>query len=223
MKTPPSYIRFIPCWIVTLIVPFLIMVAIIRLLLTPLFLQIEYHTPNFPADPYGFTQSDRLHWAPYAVNYLVNNASSSYLADLKKPDGTPLFNANEVGHMLDVKNLVQFVLRGWLICAAVLLLIGLWAWRSYWLIDFWHAVGRGGWLTVGLLIALLVIVLTSFDSLFIEFHRIFFPGGNWEFPTSDTLIRLFPLRFWQDCFITVGSLSLIIGLALGIPLSRKSR
>lgn len=221
MRTPPSYVRVILGWIFTLIVPFLIMIAIVRLLLTPLFLQVEYHTPNFPADPYGFTISDRLHWAPFAVNYLVNNAGSSYLADLKLPDGTPLFNPDEVGHMVDVKNLVQAVLRWWLVCAVFLLLTGIWAWRSFWLLDFWHAVGRGGWLTVGLLIAVLLLVLTSFDSLFIEFHRIFFPGGNWQFPTTDTLIRLFPLRFWQDCFITVGGLSLIIGLASGITLSRK--
>jgi integral membrane protein (TIGR01906 family) len=197
------------------------MMTVVRLLLTPMFLQVEYRTPNFPADPYGFTINDRLHWAPFAVNYLVNNANSSYLSDLKLSDGNPLFDVNEVGHMVDVKNLVQTVLRWWVIFVVFIILTGLWAWRSAWFSDFRHAVGRGGWLTVGLLIAVLLLVLTSFDALFIQFHRIFFPGGNWQFPTTDTLIRLFPLRFWQDCFIAVGGLSLVIGLASGIALSKK--
>jgi integral membrane protein (TIGR01906 family) len=223
MKTSSSFFHTLFGWLVTLIVPYLILVAIVRLLLTPFFLQVEYHTPNFPADPYGFSLNDRLHWAPYAVSYLVNNAGSQYLADLKLANGSPLFNADEVGHMVDVKNLVQVVLRGWLICAALFIIIGIWAWRSYWFVDFRYAVGRGGWLTVGLLVAILLLVLTSFDSLFIEFHRIFFPGGNWSFPTTDTLIRLFPLRFWQDCFIAVGGLSLILGLIAGLTLSKKSK
>ena len=60
----------------------------------------------------------------------------------------------------------------------------------------------------------------SFDALFTEFHRIFFEGDTWLFLYSDSLIRLFPERFWQDVFLAIGGLC--IGMALlVIFLSRK--
>jgi integral membrane protein (TIGR01906 family) len=58
--------------------------------------------------------------------------------------------------------------------------------------------------------------LINFDSLFTEFHRIFFEGDTWLFQTSDTLIRLFPLPLWQDAFIFIGVFSSIMALVLGI-------
>jgi len=41
------------------------------------------------------------------------------------------------------------------------------------------------------------------------------------FAYSDTLIRLFPVRFWQDCFIYVGGFALVVGLALIFGLKPK--
>jgi uncharacterized membrane protein len=56
----------------------------------------------------------------------------------------------------------------------------------------------------------------------VAFHNVFFEPGTWKFLFSDTLIRLFPQRFWQDLFLIVGGLSLVGGLALGIGLRRKA-
>jgi len=42
--------------------------------------------PYFPADEYGFTKEDRLKWAPFALDYLVNSADISYLGDLTFDD-----------------------------------------------------------------------------------------------------------------------------------------
>ena len=61
-------------WLATLLIPVFLIGLGVRLLLTPLFLQIEYNLPNFPPDEYGFTTQDRLHWGPYGINYLLNNA-----------------------------------------------------------------------------------------------------------------------------------------------------
>src|SRR6185436_17098772 len=90
-------------WLVALLVPLALIGLGLRTLLTPLFLRIEYNMPYFPPDQYGFTKEDRLKWAPYALNYLVNSADISYLADLKFEDGTSLYNERELSHMADVK------------------------------------------------------------------------------------------------------------------------
>ncbi|MCD6344052.1 MAG: hypothetical protein J7M17_00400, partial [Anaerolineae bacterium] len=39
---------------------------------------------------------------------------------------------------------------------------------------------------------------TSWDTFFVGLHGLFFTEGTWRFFYSDTLIRLFPVRFWQD-------------------------
>ncbi len=215
MNPPAAGIRLTASWIVTLLIPFLLLMTSIRILMTPLFPQIEYRTPGFPADPYGFTLDDRLHWSRIAMNYLLNNADISYLGDLRFPDGSPLYNQRELSHMVDVKNLVQAALKFWIGGLAVLALLSLWAWFGKWWGDYRRGLAWGGWLTVGLIVAILVFVAINFSQLFTDFHRIFFTGDSWLFLFSDTLIRLFPLPFWQDAFIAMGGMSLLGGLALG--------
>lgn len=221
MNQSSILVRQLLSWFITLLIPYLLIITAVRLLLTPLFLQIEYHTPNFPADTYGLTLSDRLRWSQYAVDYLINNAGINYLGDLRFEDGTPLYNDRELSHMSDVKNLVQVLLKGWIIGLGILFLLGIWAWRGFWLDDFKLGISRGGWVTIGLIIAILIGVVVNFETLFTDFHRVFFSGNSWIFLYSDTLIRLFPIRFWQDCFIDMGALSLIGGAVLGVVLRRK--
>jgi hypothetical protein len=115
-------------WLVSLLIPIALIGLALRVLLSPLFLQIEYNLPYFPADPYGFTKEDRLKWAPYALDYLLNNEDISYLGDLEFDDGTPLYNERELSHMDDVKFWTQTSLRIWYTTLALLLLLGVWAW-----------------------------------------------------------------------------------------------
>src|SRR5512143_683621 len=88
-------------WFITLLTPILLLGLGLRIMLAPWFLQVEYRMPYFPADEYGFTTQDRLHWSHFALDYLINGAPPSYLADLKFNDGTTLFNERELSHMHD--------------------------------------------------------------------------------------------------------------------------
>ena len=42
------------------------------------------------------------------------------------------------------------------------------------------------------------MILLGFDGFFTRFHEVFFTGESWRFSTADTLIRLYPERFWED-------------------------
>jgi integral membrane protein (TIGR01906 family) len=88
-----------------------------------------------------------------------------------------------------------------------------------------RGIRAGGWLLIGLMVAILVSVALDFSAFFTWFHTLFFQGDSWIFYYSDTFIRLFPLRFWSDAFIYVGSLSLVVALlAIGQPkLTKKAR
>jgi integral membrane protein (TIGR01906 family) len=215
-------VRSIFSWLVTLLVPLALTFLGLRLMLTHAFLQLEYRVPGFPADTYGFTQADRLHWAPYAVDYLINNAGISYLGDLTFAGGNPLFNERELSHMHDVKNVVRPSLLIGYLSWVVLLAVALSAWFGKWSFEYLRGLKRGGWLTVGLVVAIGLFAAISFDTFFTEFHALFFVGNSWQFYYSDTLIRLFPMRFWSDAFLYAGVLALAIGLALGLGLRPKA-
>jgi integral membrane protein (TIGR01906 family) len=174
-----------------------------------MFVRIEYRTPNFPADQYGFTLEDRLKWASVSLEYLLNDAGIEFFESLQFEDGTPIYNQRELRHLFDVKNVVKAVLRVWIGSLIVVGIFGVWAWQGGWLDAYRLSLVRGSWITIGFVGAVILFVLVAFGVFFVFFHEIFFDPGTWTFRYSDTLIRLFPERFWRDCFIAVGSISVI--------------
>jgi integral membrane protein (TIGR01906 family) len=218
MKTFLSYLT-------SLLIPIALIGTALRILLSPLFYNIEYRMPYFPVDEYGMTQQERLEWAPFAVEYLVNGADISYLGDLKFADGTPLYNERELSHMEDVKGVVLNALGAWTISLILLAVLAFLANRGNWMPDFMNGLRRGGMWMIGLAVALglvagvgIVLNPNVFWQFFTLFHQIFFSGDSWLFYYSDTLIRLFPIRFWQDAFLAAAILALGGGawLAFGL-------
>ena len=197
----------------------------IRIFFNPFSLDIEYHAKTFPVDPYGFTVEDRMRWGTISLEYITSNAPLFTLADLQFPDGTPLYNERELSHMEDVQIVYQRMVIAWTIISIILLgLLGA-AWIGKWLSDYGHILCRGGMVTIILIFTILMFVIISFDKLFSSFHSLFFESGSWLFYYSDTLIRLFPVRLWQDFFIFTGVLTAIMGIIFwfgGGLLSRKA-
>jgi len=216
-------VKSILSWLVTLLAPFAILLLGVRLLLVPDFLRVEYRMPAFPADTYGFSTDDRIRWATPTLEYLVNDQGVDYLAGLEFDNGAPIYNARELSHMHDVKNVLQALLNIWGWGLLFLAVLGVWAWETDWLDAYRSGWRRGGFLLILLLVGFSVFAATSFWDFFSWFHSLFFSGDTWLFAYSDTLIRLFPIRFWEDCFIYIGGFSLIVGLVLGLMLKPKAK
>jgi integral membrane protein (TIGR01906 family) len=213
--------------LISLLTPLALIGLALRILLTPIFYTIEYNMPYFPTDEYGFTKEDRLKYAPYAVDYLINNEDISYLGDLTFDDGSPLYNERELSHMHDVKEVIKGALTVWYITLAILLILLILSYRSNWLHDYFNALRRGGWWMIFLALSLAFIagagILLNPDifwTFFSGFHAIFFEGDSWLFYYSDTLIRLFPIRFWQDAVIAIAVIALGGGLGLALGLKK---
>ena len=222
---PPRLISFLT----SLLTPLVLLGLALRLLLTPLFLQVEYNMPGFPADEYGFTIEDRLHWAPYAVDYLVNREGIDYLGNLRFADGSPLYNERELSHMEDVKTVTRGALNVFYAALGLLILLGLWAKLGKWGPAYRQGLRRGGWWMIGLAGIVAVVVLIGmflspdlFWAFFVGFHSLFFEGDTWLFLYSDTLIRLFPIRFWQDTFLFAAGLAVAGGLGLALGIKRNT-
>lgn len=216
-------------YLTSLLVPLVLIGTALRILLSPIFINIEYRMHYFPADEYGMTQQERLHWAPFALKYLVNSSDISYLGDLKFEDGSPLYNERELSHMADVKDVVLGALRVWYISLAILVLLALLAYRGKWMPFFINGLRRGGMWMIGLAIALGLVAAVGilanpdvFWEFFTLFHSLFFEGDSWLFYYSDTLIRLFPIRFWQDAFLWAAVLALGGGIGLTFGLKPSS-
>ncbi len=210
-------------WVVTVLVPVALALLAIRLIMNPLFLQVEYNRPGFPPDLYGFSTEDRLHWANIALEYLQNDAGISFLGDLRFEDGSPVYNERELRHMVDVKVALRTTMTVLYVSLGALVVAGVWAWFGRWWPAYRQGLSRGGLLTVILIAAILAAVLVAFGVFFTAFHNVFFQPGTWMFLFSDTLIRLFPERFWQDIFLLVGSMTLVAGLLLWLGLRRPGR
>jgi len=182
------------------LVPVVLILTNVRLLLTPLFVSVEYSTPGFPDDPYGFTREERFRLAEIARAYLFNDAGPEFLGDLRDANGIALYNPRELSHMVDVRVLVQGAVRVWTALLVLLAGAGVVAWRFGSSGTVRRGLNLGARIALFLMAALVGLLLLSFSVLFTGFHQVFFQSGTWVFYTSDTLIRLFPMRFWRDVF-----------------------
>ncbi|MCD6425787.1 MAG: TIGR01906 family membrane protein [Anaerolineales bacterium] len=209
--------------LVTLTIPVIISVLSIHILLSPIFTNLEYRRPGFPEDNYGFTTAERLEFGNQTRSYLISNDTLDDLQQLVFENGDPIYIERELTHLEDVKIVLQGVLRVFYGAAAGFVLGGLIARTRGWQEIYLNAIYLGGKITAGLLVMILLLTLVSFQALFTNFHLLFFEGGSWLFFYSDTLIRLFPVQFWQDIFLVFGILTLAGGILLGWVLPARMK
>ena len=125
--------------------------------------------------------------------------------------------------------MTQGALRLWYISLAVLLALGLWAWFGDWWQAYRLGLRRGGWLMIGLAVHdrghrrgrhchQSQMSFGNSSPLFIACSSKAIPGCSYF---SDTLIRLFPIRFWQDAFLWAAVIALGGGLALALGIKPK--
>ncbi len=128
-------------------------------------------------------------------------------------DGVPVLKEAEREHMRDVRGVFAGFFAVAAGAAVVLAVLFLTARGSGARARFWRRLEKAG-----VVIALGTVVggvlgLLFFDSAFMLFHEIFFPGGNYLFdPRTDRLVQLFPEQFWVESTVGVGVV--VIGLSL---------
>lgn len=203
-----KHASFVCSSLITLAVPLLLALGSVRFVMTPLFFQIEYTRQGFPQDFYGLTTDERLRYAPFALEYLLNAEGIDFLANLDFPDGEPQYNARELRHMEDVKVVTQAAFLLAVLLALITAASGFVLWRMQ-RRRLRMAVLNGALLTLGLVATIVVVAVVNWDFFFTRFHEVFFSSGTWRFEYSDTLIRLFPEQFWFDAALTIGGMTVL--------------
>lgn len=205
--------------------PMLLVAGYARLAMSPQFLTFEYLRPGFPADFWGLTTEDRLEYGVMGVLYLLNNEPISYLADIELegakcylPQDEPCqaFNESELKHMEDVQIVARGVFSAGLIVAVIFGISGVYLARAIGREALLVALMQGSFLTLGLLFSGILLAITAWDVFFAGFHALFFEDGTWQFYYTDTLIRLYPEQFWFDASLTVGIMTTLTALIIGV-------
>jgi integral membrane protein (TIGR01906 family) len=198
-----------------LLMPILLILGSARLLATNAYLAFEYGKASFPPDLYGFTPQQRFELASTNIHYVRAHLPADALAK-QTLDGTAVYNPREVSHMADVQSVFQIILRVWQVAFIVLLLLGFVFWQNGEQVSLASALQAGGLLTSGIILTIAALAVFAWQTWFDLFHRFLFVPGSWLFSYSDTLIRLFPVKFWSDATLTISVLSLVEGLIMAL-------
>jgi integral membrane protein (TIGR01906 family) len=227
--------------------PFFLGFSTVRLIINgaEVYLNYEYRKADFPQDLQQYTQlqqqqlgltplsvEQRMELASVAVKYLQRPEPAEeviYLLEeqrLPRDGAGPLYNAEEISHMIDVKNLTDIIARlNWILGGIVIVGIVALVARPSTRAEGYRALFYGGVATTLALVFIGLFILLAWNIFFVQFHELLFPPGTWTFAYSDSLIRLFPEKFWFDFGVLFSGMALLSGLivgALGYLLLRRS-
>lgn len=187
----------------------------VALFFNPLWIGFEQERTGVPAIT-GYT-SDQ-----------VQGVTGSILADLYfgppafavAVNGQPVLDGAERSHMVDVRSVLVPVTILFGVALAVLVALMAAYRRSAWV---WRAIARGSSALVLVGIVVSVAVLFFFDAVFLLFHLVVFPQGNFSFdPRTKRLTQLFPDQFWTETSIAIAVVGVTIAVAAGLVARRQA-
>ncbi len=121
------------------------------------------------------------------------------------PDGAQVFDPAERAHLSDVRGVVSGLRAAFGVAAAWLILI------------LARSASTGGRRQVALVVrdgaiasgigvaAIVAFAAIAFEPVFLLFHEIFFPQGNFAFdPATSDLLTLYPEPYWSGVTVRVG-------------------
>ncbi len=196
--------------LIVLIIPIALVSVNVVTLFTPYYVRYEYSKKNFP-DSERFTKEERLKISEQVIGYLKNTTS------LSKLEETGLFNERESKHISDVRILVDklfLIQKISVILLVYSILFTILLDKNKW--DVIRYVLFGAIFTISIGLFLFAMVYLDFNPFFIKFHEILFPQGYWSFDTQDTLIQLYPKKFWVDSGVILLTLVLAEALILSL-------
>jgi hypothetical protein len=167
----------------------------------------------FPVDLATVIRSWHHPWAAYVTGASSEPALASQ----------GVFTAEEYAHMADVRA----VFRGAEVGGVLALFVGgVRLARARRRGDALRLVRAGSLIAAGIVIVIGLATAVAFDQLFLLFHEVFFPQGNFLFAPDSNLIRLYPEWYWQGITAGVGvsfiAVALLAAGASHIALRRRS-
>ncbi len=204
-------------FLLVLTFPFLAVGLSTRVLFSEWFIDYEYSKKDFPKDRWGMSESARKELAKLGLEAVMSEEGLEKFKSARLPAGRLAFSYREVKHMEDVNRLLS------------VLFPAVYGGSLLWLVAFLALVkDKGGLLlkagifSISLILAITALVLLNYQLAFEVFHNFVFDPVSWRFSYRDTLLRIYPMKFWFDGTVAVILLSLLLSLlALAVGLLLK--
>ena len=119
------------------------------------------------------------------------------------------YTTNEISHLEDVKKVISFIDYLFYLSLIIITLITTHYKRNKKQLQ--KLIKYGGITTLVSIGLILLFSLFAFNSTFTIFHKIFFPQGNWLFPTNSLIIQTFPIDFFIGISVKMFILTIILG------------
>ena len=208
-------LNIITRFLVILLVPLFIISASFWIIAQPWFINYEYNQITFPPDEFGMSKNERTQLALKGLSSVVLQGEGvTVLKKAHLSDGSPAFNNREIRHMADVRTVVWWLFFVLAYLAALMLTVVSSVWHKLPPQFMAKSLQIGAIATLSLLGLALMGMFFDFDWLFLKFHHLFFEGQTFMFDERDTLLRLYPEKFWFDGTLYVGALSFVSALVL---------
>jgi integral membrane protein (TIGR01906 family) len=133
--------------------------------------------------------------------------------DDRAPSRPPVTN-EETTHMRDVRHVFD-VAKFLVPVALFVIVIRLQRARLRGAREMWRLVRDGALIAAGLVALIGAVAAVAFEPLFLAFHYVFFPQGNFLFdPATSNIVRLYPDWYWEGITLRVGLSFIAVALAL---------
>ncbi len=221
-KESPAF-RSIAGLVVVLLSPIIFIGVPTRVAFNEWFIEWEYSKEDFPKDRWGLPDEYRKKLAKIGLRAVLSDEGMEEFKRARLPDGRRAFNVREIRHMEDVKRVLDvffpLVYASLVLTALIFLLV-----RDAGFIG--KTLIASSLFSTGLALFALLFSLIDYDKAFELFHIILFDPYSWRFRSTDTLLRIYPMKFWFDgtLFVIGGALFLnLISLGTGIFLLKRRR
>ena len=202
--------------LIAVLVPPTLIANALAVIATDTFVRYELGRDGFPPDRYGLTSDEREELAVLGLRSIEPGSDGIVLLERARlPDGSPAFDERELGHMEDVRALFVPILRGRLVVILSVAILAVALLRTRLRAVVPRGLLAGALATLAIAVLLVPAILLGFDRFFTRFHEVFFEGESWRFSNTDTLIRLYPERFWED----VSQLATVLTVAQALLLA----
>jgi len=206
-------------WILILTTPFWIVGLSARAVFSSWFIHYEYSKKDFPKDRYGMNKEIRKKFALLGLKAVTSKEGLKEFEKARFPSGIRAFKKKEVKHMKDVNRVLSVFFP-----------------ISYLLFAFWigcvfflkkerqKLILYSGLFSLILLLFVGAVSLLSYEKAFEVFHNVVFDKVSWRFKHTDTLLRIYPMKFWFDGTVVVFVISVIISALIflaGLTLKKR--
>jgi integral membrane protein (TIGR01906 family) len=223
MTQPNRAWRIFTCAVFCVLVPIVLVSFSVRIAATPRHLALQYALPWLPDDPYGFTTADRLHLSLIPLEVVVYGQSDPPIQETALPaelcwppsdTSCPQYQPEEIVHLVDVYQVLRGLFLAGVAGTLFTTMIGYLAFQQDGVRALAALLRCGALSTILIIASMAIVALGAWGPFFTNIHRLFFAEGSWQFLTSDTLIRLFPMEFWLFSAIAIGLLASSLALLL---------